>query len=235
MISKIEENEYDFTKLWSHGDILECGTLFANQNLPNDPFFNKFTNVTCQNEKMIDEILFLFRKYNTRPFVCVLDNLDFEKFLHEKKFTVYDIQHVFKKSFTPDAKDLSVRRITKKDSFLWSEIFCKSFDCYDWIDEVNYIVRNSLDKIEYLIDEKYNASCVALYEKHSMLGLYCLGVLPEKRKNGLAKLLTNYALNLVKKRNLDFLMLETYEHDNLLEFYSKLGFENVYKKKIYTI
>ena len=58
---------------------------------------------------------------------------------------------------------------------------------------------------------------------------------PEKRKKGLATLLINYALNKVKSRNLDFLMLETYHRDGLLDFYSKLGFEKVYEKKIYTI
>ena len=65
--------------------------------------------------------------------------------------------------------------------------------------------------------------------------MYCLGTIPEKRKKGLAKLLINYALNKVKSRNLDFLMLETYQRDGFLDFYSKLGFEKVYEKKIYTI
>ena len=235
MIDKIEENDLGFTAIWSKMTHLECGTIFINDKLPNDLFFDKLTNITCLSEKMIDGMIEIFHKNNMRPFVYTLNNQKLEELLLKKNFKFYDTQHVLQKSAIPDDKIFPVHHIGKKDSILWAEIFCKSYDCYDWVDEVNRIVRDSFLQIEYLIDEEHNASCVALFEKNSILGLYCLGTIPEKRKKGLAKLLINYALNKLKSKNLDFLMLETYQRDGLLDFYSKLGFEKVYEKKIYTI
>ena len=235
MIDKIEENDLGFTAIWSKMKALECGTLFINANLPNDLFFDKLTNITCLSEKMIDDVIEIFHENKMHPFVYTLNNQKLEELLLIKNFKFYDTQYVLKKSALPDNKNFLVHQIGKKDSFLWADIFCKSYDCYDWVNEVNSIVRDSSLQVEYLIDEKHNASCVALFEKNSILGLYCLGTIPEKRKKGLAKLLINYALNKVKSRNLDFLMLETYHRDGLLDFYSKLGFEKVYEKKIYTI
>lgn len=235
MISKVEENEVGFTGIWSKMTKLECGLFFANPNLPNDIFFDKLTNITCLNEKMIDEALVLFEKNNTQPFVYVLDNKKLEELLLKKNFRLYDTHYIMKKSVSSKMDHDRVHHITRKDSLLWTEVFCKSYDCLDWTGEVNSIVRNSISDIEYLVDSEYNASCMALYEKNSMLGLYCLGTIPEFRKKGLARSLINYALNLVKDKNLDFLMLETFARDNLLQFYSNLGFEQIYEKKVYTI
>jgi len=235
MISKIEENEFGFTSIWSKITKLECGFFFVNPNIPNDIFFDKLTNITCLSEKMIDKALVLFEKNNTQPFVYVLDNPELEELLCKKNFRFYDTLHVSKKSAFSEIKHHSVHHIAKKDSLLWAEVFCKSYDCLDWTEEVNSIVRNSISDVEYLVDSDYNASCVALYEKNSILGLYCLGTIPEYRKKGFAKSLINYALNQVLHKNLDFLMLETYRRDNLLEFYSNLGFEQIYEKKVYTI
>ena len=235
MISKIEENEFGFTSMWSKVTKLECGLFFANPNLPNDLFFDKLTNITCLSEKMIDEALGLFEKNKTQPFVYVLDNPKLEELLRKKNFRLYDTHDIMKKAISSEIGCSPVHHITRKDSLLWTEIFCKSYNCLDWTEEVNSIVRNSISDVEYLVDSDYNASCVALYEKNSILGLYCLGTIPEYRKKGIAKSLINYGLNQVQHKNLDFLMLETYEHDNLLKFYSNLGFEQIYEKKVYTI
>ena len=235
MISKIEENEFGFTSIWSKMTKLECGFFFANPNLPNDLFFDKLTHITCLSKKMIDEALVLFEKNKTQPFVYVLDTQKLEELLLKKNFRLYDTHHILRKSMSSEVEHDPVHHITRKDSLLWTEVFCKSYDCLDWTEEVNSIVHNSVSDVEYLVDSDYNASCVALYEKNSILGLYCLGTIPEYRKKGFAKSLINYALNQVLHKNLDFLMLETYARDNLLEFYFNLGFEQIYEKKVYTI
>ncbi|MGQ0794958.1 MAG: GNAT family N-acetyltransferase [Nitrosopumilaceae archaeon] len=235
MISKIEENEYGFTSVWSNMTKLDCGLFFVNPNLPNDIFFNKLTNITCLNEKMIDDALVLFKKNNTQPFVYVLNNEKLEKLLQKKNFRLYDTHHIMKKTISHPINHDPVHHIARKDSLLWTEVFCKSYDCLDWAEEVNSIVRNSISNVDYLVDSEYNSSCVALYEKNSVLGLYCLGTIPESRNKGLARSLIYYALNQVREKNLDFLILETYARDNLLQFYSNLGFKQIYEKKVYTI
>src|SRR5579864_7488859 len=166
MIDKIESNDLGFTAIWSEVNQLDCGTLFMNVNLPNDLFFDKLTNITCLSEKMIDETIDIFNKNKMHPFVYAMNNTKLEEFLLKKNFKFYDTQHVLKKRTILDDEILHVYQIEKKDSLLWAEVFCKSYDCYDWIDEVNNIVKDSLSQVEYLVDAEHNASCVALYEKN---------------------------------------------------------------------
>lgn len=233
MIPEVEENDLGFTSLWSQATNLECGTIFLNPELPNDVFFDKLTNVTCTSEPMIDAALVLFHKYSTTPFVYSLNCPTLEELLRKRNFVHYDTQHVLKKK-NASQETHKVYRITKDDSMLWSKTFCSAYDCYEWITPVDKIVRNSLSLIEYYVDKSIS-SCMALYEKNSILGLYCLGTIPNMRKKGIAESLINFAQSEVNRRKLKFLMLETYQKDNLLDFYLRLGFQEIYQKNIYTI
>ena len=233
MIPTIEENDLGFTGLWGKRIQLECGTLFINQELPNDIFFDKLTKITCTSEKMLDETVLLFHKYGMRPFVYCLDYPELEDLLCRKNFILYDIQHVLVKKTLPLAK-AGVHKVSHGDSMLWAKIFCQAYDCPEWLNAVDGIVKNSLKFADYIVDES-NSSCMALYQKNLVLGLYCLGTVPETRNHGLASSLIDFALHEVSQRKLEFLMLETYEKDNLLDFYVKLGFEKLYRKSIYTI
>ena len=233
MIQKIESNDNGFTKLWSKTLELECGTLFFNPDLSDDLFFNKLTNVTCTSEKMIAESIELFRKNNSIPYIYSVNYPQLETFLKTNRFVYYDTQHVLKKRALPSKKPIATK-ITADLIPLWIEIFCKAYDCPDWKKPLSSILKNSLSMAEYYVD-KSHSSCMVLYERDSILGLYCLGTIPSRRKQGTASSLIDFALHEVHSRNLEFLMLETYEKDNLLKFYSNLGFENVYQKIVYTI
>jgi ribosomal protein S18 acetylase RimI-like enzyme len=233
VIPEVEENDLGFTSLWSHATNLECGTIFLNPDLPNDIFFDKLTNMTCTSEPMIDEALGLFHRYSITPFVYSLNYPALEELLRKRNFVYYDTQYVLKKNNSSQETNKAYK-INNDDSMLWSKTFCSAYDCYEWIDTVDKIVRNSLSLIEYYVDESIS-SCMALYEKNSILGIYCLGTIPNMRKKGIAESLINFAQSEVNRRKLKFLMLETYQKDNLLDFYLKLGFQEIYKKNIYTI
>ncbi len=233
MMQKTESNDDGFTKLWSNPRQLECGTLFLNPKLVGDLFFNKLTNVTCTSEKMIIESMEQFQKNHSAPYVYSLNYPELEDLLKSKGFVYYDTQHVLKKR-TLTSKKPSATKITPNTISLWTGIFCESYDCKYWTKHVSSILKNSISLAEYYVDES-NSSCMVLYEKNSILGLYCLGTIPSRRKQGSATSLIDFALHEVHSRNLEFLMLETYERDNLSKFYSNLGFESIYQKKIYTI
>lgn len=233
MMSVIESNDLGFTEIWSNATKMDCGTLFLNPELPNDVFFDKLTDVTCLSEKMIDKSVESFQQIHSVPYVYSMNYPEFENLLERKGFVYYDTQHVLKKRTLPIKKPNAIQ-ITQKNIALWVEIFCRAYDCPEWAKSVTRILENSLSSIDYFIDQS-GSSCVALYEKNSILGLYCLGTVPDKRNQGLAASLIDFALNEVYSRNLESLILETYERDNLLGFYSKLGFDKVYCKTIYTI
>lgn len=232
-MQKIESNDNGFTEIWSNATQLECGTLFLNPKLSDDPFFNKLTNVTCTSEKMIAESIKRFQKNHSVPYVYSLNYPELEDFLKSKGFVYYDTQHVLKKRTLPSKKP-NATKITHDTVSTWTKIFCEAYDCQEWTEPVNSILKNSISSAEYYVDES-RSSCMALYEKNSILGLYCLGTVPTRRKQGSAASLIDFALHEVHSRNLEFLMLETYQKDNLSKFYSNLGFESIYHKTIYTI
>ena len=233
LIQQIESNDAGFTGIWSPSKKLECGTLFLNSQLSNDVFFNKLSAVTCINEKMIEQLSEQVRKNRTNLFVHSLNYPEFEKLLKAKGFIYHDTQYVLKKtSLTP--KKSSAVKISSDTISVWTKIFCEAYDCPEWFESVSLIVQKSLSVIDYFVDESMS-SCVALYQANSILGLYCLGTIPSRRKQGTASSLIDFATNEVQSRNLDFLMLETYGKDKLLKFYSKLGFETLYFKNVYSI
>ena len=233
MISKIESNDMGFTGMWSNKTKFDCGTLYSNPKFSDDVFFNKLTGVTCMNENMVDATIEHFRKNNLVPYVYSTNYPEFDTLLEKKGFSHHDMQHVLKRRAMP-SKETSAVRITHDSVDVWTRIFCDAYDCPTWSESVTSILKQSLQYVGYFVDES-SSSCMALYEKNGILGLYCLGTVPDKRNRGTAASLIDFASNEVGSKNLEFLMLETYGKDNLLEFYSKLGFERVYSKTVFTI
>ncbi len=233
MISRIEENDLGFTSLWSNAKKMECGTLFLNTLFADDLFFNKLSDVSCISEQMIDESIKYFQKEHLPPCVYSVNYKELENLLERKGFVHHDTLHVLKRN-TGENRKISAIKINTDTVSLWTDIFCRAYDCLEWEPDVTKAVENSLQCADYFIDES-KSSCVALYEKNDILGLYCLGTITDRRNSGLASLLVDFASNEVKSRSLECLILETYGRDNLLKFYSKLGFEQVYEKKVYTI
>ncbi|MGI0060071.1 MAG: hypothetical protein ACREBJ_09925 [Nitrosotalea sp.] len=231
MMQQIESNDIGFTGMWSNVTKLDCGILFLNQSLSDDIFFDKLAGITCVNEGMIDKTIEYFQKNNSVPYVYSLNNPELDYLLEKKGFRHYEVQYVLKR--TRSATKTNAVKITRDNVDLWTGIFCQAYDCLDWEDPVTSILKNTLDSVDYIVDES-GSSCMALYEKNSILGLYCLGTVPSKRHNGTAASLIDFASYYANSKNLT-LILETYEKDNLLEFYSKLGFEKVYHKTVYTI
>ncbi|MGI0066179.1 MAG: hypothetical protein ACREAT_05400 [Nitrosotalea sp.] len=230
-MQQIESNDIGFTGMWSNATKLDCCILFLNQKLADDVFFDKLTGITCVSEDMIDKSLEYFQKNHSVPYVYSLNYPALDTLLEKKGFTRYDVQHVFKR--TRSAKKTNAVKITHDNIDLWTGIFCQAYDCLDWLNPVSSILENTLHSVDYVVDES-GSSCMALYEKNSILGLYCLGTIPSKRRHRTAASLIDFASNHAGSKNLT-LILETYEKDNLLEFYLKLGFEQVYHKTIYTI
>lgn len=233
LISRLEALDLAFTGFWSQSISLTCGRFYFNDELPNDVFFNKLTSISCLDEVFLKESLMLFKNHHTIPYFYILNGLDLEEKLIKKNFMHFDTQHVLVR-LPGETNSSNVHRISQVESTRWSEIFCAAYDCNEWLQSVNAIVKKSANSVEYYIDESMSA-CVALYESKSLLSLYCLGTVPKMRHKGYAASLIDFALNEAKIRGVEFLMLETYGRDKLLDFYFKLGFKEIYKKNIYTI
>lgn len=233
LISRLERTDLGFSGLWSGSIKLGGRIFFFNSSFPDDLFFNKLASITSLNEMEIGQSLDLFERNHTKPYFYLFDKGSIEEMLLRQNFKLYDTQHVLVRARDIESKS-SARRISEGDSGMWSEIFCKAYDCEGWLDSVDKAVKNSIGLAEYYLDDS-KSSCMTLYEKSQILGLYCLGTIPSMRKKGHAASLIQFAQMEVNRRGLDYLMLETYGRDNLLDFYFNMGFKEIYVKKIYTI
>ncbi|MDG6928451.1 MAG: GNAT family N-acetyltransferase [Nitrososphaerota archaeon] len=72
----------------------------------------------------------------------------------------------------------------------------------------------------------------ALYEDEEMVGAYCVGVLPEFRRQGVAASMMRFAHGVARERK-KRLVLQTFRADSAQGFYERLGFHRVYTKKVY--
>lgn len=231
LIQRAEDLDLAFTAMWSRSVKMECGTFFFNDDMPNDVFFDKFVGIGCLDEKTIADSLSLFERHRTVPYFYLLEREDLETVLARKGFRAFDTQHVLVKD--PSKSRQEAARISKDGVRQWAETFCSAYDCMDWMGAVMNAVESTASDVEYYLDDSKSA-CMALYEKNSILGLYCLGTIPSMRKRGLAASLVDFAAGQAERRRLEALMLETYQRDGLVGYYKTLGFREICAKKIYT-
>jgi GNAT superfamily N-acetyltransferase len=79
------------------------------------------------------------------------------------------------------------------------------------------------------------AGCALLFNKHRVNGLYCLGTVESFRRQGVAGKIVEASLDIAEKQSNSFLICQAFTNEGFAEFYKKLGFQLVYKKKIYTL
>jgi len=75
--------------------------------------------------------------------------------------------------------------------------------------------------------------CTALFHRCSLIGLYCLGTVSDFRGQGIATKMVKVALEGAQRRGLDFIFLQAFANEGIIGFYNKLGFQTIYKKKVY--
>jgi GNAT superfamily N-acetyltransferase len=239
MIKEMEDNENSFVALWSDKIKLDCATLYVNSVMSNDPFFNRVTDIDCEEfDYMLNQAENEFVKRNVKPLVYCLSNEKLKMKLKEYGFVLHDIMTTFlyegryKLQHSPD---IAIDKVDKNKVQEWIDVYCSSFDCYSWKDEIERIISNSFDSFQLYIAyvKKTSAGCMILFEKNSLLGLYCLGTLARYRRAGVATALISIAAEMVKANGLK-LFLQSLNADGLVGYYVKRGFTPIYTKEIYT-
>ncbi|HET9806391.1 MAG TPA: GNAT family N-acetyltransferase [Nitrososphaeraceae archaeon] len=155
-------------------------------------------------------------------------------------------------------KKISVTKIVDDPILLntWTRIFCQSFNIKDqepFIEIVNknkqrFVfllarIRNNKEHEEKNNNSSYNtdnddnipAGVCLLFEKYGCLGLYCLGTLPRFRNRGIAQTILKASIQIAHTMKYDKIFLQTFQNDNYIDFYKKLKFKVIYKRKIFQI
>lgn len=237
MIEQMEDNENSFVGLWSERISLNCATVYVNLAMMEDPFFNRVTDIDCEEfSEMLNAAEREYAKRKAKEFIYCLSNERLEAELQKQNFVLYDTMSVllyespYKLRYSPDIK---IKEVNRNEILPWISVFCSSFNVEKESD-VSRIISNSFNSMRlYLAYMKdFPAGCVAVFEKNSLLGLYCFGVLSKYKGKGVATALISVCADIAKERDLK-LFLQSFQADSLINYYIKRGFTQIYTKRIY--
>ncbi len=244
--SIMEDNELSFIELFAQKIIVSrYVTLYYNSVMHDDDFFNRIV-VKEFNANAIEDIVKaeeILKSKGVTPFIYSM-----VKSIKEYGYSLYDeLITLFNNDKTGLVdNNITVRDVNEdEDVSIWIDVFSNSFDISHYRDEIKERVTRAINTNNRLIlrlayKENYgnNSSsnkpigCSALFLTSGVIGLYCLGVLPDYRKRGVAGSLIRNALLEARSRGL-MLIVQTFARDNLVPFYSKHGFTYAYSKFIY--
>jgi GNAT superfamily N-acetyltransferase len=253
----MEHNESTFCSLWTERiKINDCTNLFINERLGDDYFFNRISNnLCCYNSDVYDDdgtamyalqnSVRIFSERRLKCFVYIDDSdAQLEAILLKNKFTLLDTMQGFRSNTNKvrlENQKIHVGKIGMDLLPAWIDVFCKSFNASDWKSEVHRILKRHFDELTLLIgyikskSSQIPAGCALLFNKHRVNGLYCLGTVESFRRQGVAGKIVEASLDIAEKQSNSFLICQAFTNEGFAEFYKKLGFQLVYKKKIYTL
>jgi GNAT superfamily N-acetyltransferase len=243
-----ELNEYTFCSLWTcHIKIDDCADVFINERFEKDYFFNRLSNIQCNNvDIIINKASKIFLERGMACYVYVDENNDrLERLLLHIGFEFVDTQQVLRmplQSVEFENHNINVEKIGRNSLPIWIDIFCKSFGIIEWQDEVEKILERHFKELTLLLSsiqnnnsKKIPIGCAALLDRHNVVGVYCLGTIPAFRGKGSAKKLLEFSLQVTLEEGVDSLILQTFTNEGLITFYRKFGFDLLCKKKIYAL
>ena len=248
----MENNESTFCSLWTeHIKVNNCASLFINERFGEDYFFNRVSNIlNCDDVRsVLEKSIRIFSERRLNCYVYVGDKDDdsetiVEKILLEKRFTLLDTIQAFRSNINKikyENYNIYVNKIDIALLPVWIDVFCKSFDTFEWKSEVERILKLHFSELTLLIayvksnSSQTPAGCALLFNLDETTGLYCLGTIPPFRRQGLAKKIIKVSLDIATQQNTHYLILQAFTKEGFQEVYKRLGFELIYKKKIYVL
>ncbi len=242
--SIMEENELSFIELFAQKIIVSrYVTLYYNSVMHDDDFFNRivvkeFNANTIEDIAKAKEIL---KGKGVTPFIYSMVKSKDYGYLYDELITLFNNDKIG----LVDDNNITVRDAKgEEDVSIWIDVFSNSFDINHYRDEIRGRVVRAIKTDDRLIlrlayKGDYNngnnkpIGCSALFLTSSVIGLYCLGVLSDYRRRGVAGSLIRDALLEARSRGL-MLIVQTFARDNLVPLYSKHGFTYAYSKFIYS-
>ncbi len=249
----MEHNESTFCSLWTeHIKINECTDLFINEKLGDDYFFNRVNNILgCHNADddanaaarlVLHNSIRLFSEKRLKCSVYIDDSDSvLESILLKNKFTLLDTMQAFRSNVDKvqyQNQSIYVDKIGIDLVPVWIDVFCKSFDALESKSEVQRILKKHFNKLTLLIgyvkrnSNQIPAGCALLFNTDRLTGLYCLGTIESFRHQGLARKIIGSSID-IARQSASLLICQAFTKQGFAEFYKRLGFQLVYKKKIY--
>jgi GNAT superfamily N-acetyltransferase len=194
---------------------------------------------------VLEESIRIFSERRLKCYVYIDDSdAMVEKILLENRFTLLDTMQAFRSNINKIQYENHKINVDKIDIALlpvWIDVFCNSFNALEWKSEVERILKMHFNELTLLVayvksnSSQIPAGCALLFNLHELTGLYCLGTVPSFRRQGLARKIIKVSLDIARQQSTGFLILQAFTNEGFTDFYNRLGFQLVYKKKIYVL
>ncbi len=239
--SSIESNELCFIELFSNKYVIDDKVVvYYNEVMHDDDFFNRIY-VKELDIDSINEAIDKVRSRGIIPFIySIHKNLNHRCSDYNYSYSYYDeLATLIYRG--PDRRNTieSIRVdvvscIDELDG--WIDVFTASFSIRNYIEEVSRRIitayRGARLRLDLALKDSIPVGCSALLVHDNIAGLYCLGVLKEHRRRGIATALISHAIDYSLSQGYT-LIVQTYKRDRLESLYSKSDFKHIYSKYIY--
>lgn len=236
----VELNEVGWWSGW--GKVLWLGTgcyVLQSQDF-DESFFNRAGFLSCDaSSDQLRKVEAAFRSNGRDSHVMVFESCTRSvSSLKKRGYAAVDGMTVLKMGepafHASDA--VQVRRVGFRDLDAWCEAYLLSF--YGDLDLKPRVMRLARrfaksDSVTLLIAELDGkvAGVTALYRSPLLLGLYCLGTLPNLRRRGVAGALLSSAQTIAAAEGRKF-VLQSLLSEGAGSYYLKVGFERLYVKEL---
>jgi hypothetical protein len=222
----MEDNEWSFCSMWTERLKAGCASGLVNGKLEGDYFFNRASVCGCSDP--VGSARQIAKMFWQKGLDCYLYDRDGR--LAGEGLSQVDTMHVLRADSAGSTGKTKVVKIDRSFLPSWIDVFCRSFAVPEWKPEVERIMSANFGRLELLLSYKGDvpAGCAALYSKEGVIGMYCLGTVPQLRGKGVA-------MDILKSAVSKNLFLQTLGSEGLLPFYRKVGFTVACTKKIYVV
>ncbi|MEM0074966.1 MAG: GNAT family N-acetyltransferase [Conexivisphaerales archaeon] len=242
-LEEFEANEIGWWSYWARLEWQDKNCYLFTSKEYSEPLFNRFGFIKPFDIEVCKKIEEDLGRKGIILSYFVPDTAEF-KDIHQQLgssgYTKNDEMIVMKMK-QPNLKGSSgaeVYTINHKGLNEWTRVYLQSF--YDDL-TLRDAVKESAKKAtsdsrsRFIIARMQGlpVATTALYETDKLVGAYCVGVLPQFRMKGIARDVIRYAYNYSLDKG-KTLILQNFASDSVEAFYTKLGFETVYRKDIYS-
>ena len=158
--------------------------------------------------------------------------------LEARGYASVDVMNVMKAGPGPirGSPGVTVRKAAAADLDSWSETYLRAFygDLTLGLEVLKVARRlHKLEDVTMLVAESEGkvSGVTALYRTPGLLGLYCLGTLPECRNRGIARSLLKASKEMADAEDRE-LVLQSLRSEETEPFYRRFGFEKLYEKRL---
>lgn len=239
---KLLSNERSFDRLFCDVVAFDGFDLYYNETFFEDPVFNHvvLNSQYLESKKSEDELYDLFSKIKAEasskevPATIFAENfwertVDLERAAIDFGYFLSGRMKILSKEVKAKPPESTIEVYETRDIRLWNEVFMRAYSIGEgWRKELLRRERMFPENTRlFLAREPGSESpsgCILVHAEEEIVGIYCVGTVPERRHRGIAAAMLSKVETLSYQEGKRNLTLQTIESDGVTPMYLKLGY-----------